>query len=67
MVEDHNHQQPGNPSKLAQAILQLANAAEPPVRLPLGTDTIKRIADKNAFVERETERWRTVAASADFK
>jgi NAD(P)-dependent dehydrogenase (short-subunit alcohol dehydrogenase family) len=66
LAEGHNHQQPGSPSKLAQAILQLANTAEPPVRLPLGTDTLKRIADKNAFVESETEIWRTVAASTDF-
>jgi len=66
LAEGHNHQQPGSPSKLAQAILQLAKTAEPPVRLPLGTDTLKRIAEKNAFVEKETETWRTVAASTDF-
>ncbi|HMF78810.1 MAG TPA: oxidoreductase [Bryobacteraceae bacterium] len=66
-AEGHNRQQPGNPRKLAQAILQLANAAEPPLRLPLGTDTLKRIADKNAFVERETQKWRTVATSTDFE
>ena len=63
----HNHQQPGDPSKLAQAILQLVKAAAPPVRLPLGTDTLKRIADKNGFVEKETAMWRTVAVSTDFK
>jgi NAD(P)-dependent dehydrogenase (short-subunit alcohol dehydrogenase family) len=66
-AEGHNHQQPGNPSKLAQAILQLVRTAEPPVRLPLGTDTLKRIADKNAFVEKEIETWRTVAVSTDFQ
>jgi NAD(P)-dependent dehydrogenase (short-subunit alcohol dehydrogenase family) len=36
LVGGHNHQQAGSPSKLAQAILQLAKAAEPPMRLPLG-------------------------------
>jgi hypothetical protein len=66
-MESHNHQQPGDPSKLAQALLQLVKAAEPPMRLPLGTDTLKRIADKNAFVEEETETWRTVAVSTDFE
>ena len=54
-------------SKLAQAILQLVEAARPAVRLPLGTDTLKRIADKNAFVEKETESWRAVAVSTDFE
>lgn len=62
----HNHQQPGDPAKLAQALLQLVNAAEPPLRLPLGTDTLKRIAEKNAFVEAETAKWRTLSASTDY-
>jgi NAD(P)-dependent dehydrogenase (short-subunit alcohol dehydrogenase family) len=62
----HNHQQPGSPEKLAQALIELAKAGEPPVRLPLGTDTLKRIAEKNAYVEKETARWRTLAASTDF-
>ena len=65
LMEGHNHHQPGNPSKLAQVVLQLVRTAEPPLRLPLGTDTLKRIDDKNAFVEGETERWRMVAASTD--
>ena len=51
----------------AETLLQLVEAAEPPVRLPLGTDTLKRIADKNAFVEKETESWRAVAVSTDFE
>jgi short-subunit dehydrogenase len=66
-MEGHNHQQPGDPSKLAQAILQLVNVAVPPMRLPLGTDTLKRIADKNAFVEKETDSWRSIAVSTDFE
>ncbi|ABF41503.1 short-chain dehydrogenase/reductase SDR [Candidatus Koribacter versatilis Ellin345] len=58
--------QPGDPKKLAQAILQLADLADPPVRLPLGTDTLRRIDEKQAFVKEETERWRTLSASTDF-
>jgi NAD(P)-dependent dehydrogenase (short-subunit alcohol dehydrogenase family) len=65
LMEGHNHHQPGDPGKLAQAVLQLVRTAEPPLRLPLGTDTLKRIADKNAFVEKETEAWRLVATSTD--
>lgn len=62
----HNHQQPGDPKKLAMAIVALANSTEPPLRLPLGTDTLKLIAEKNAFVQQETARWQGLAASTDF-
>jgi hypothetical protein len=64
---ERNHQQPGDPAKLAQAIVQLANATEPPLRLPLGNDALQRIADKNAFVEQETVQWRTLAQSTGYE
>jgi NAD(P)-dependent dehydrogenase (short-subunit alcohol dehydrogenase family) len=65
-AEAHNREQPGDPKKLAQALLELANAPAPPLRLPLGTDTLKRIAEKNAYVSGETEAWRALSASTDF-
>ncbi|WP_457319822.1 oxidoreductase [Roseateles sp. P5_E11] len=58
--------QPGDPERLAQAMLTLVDAKTPPLRLPLGTDTLQAIADKHAFVERETAEWRGLAASTDF-
>ena len=61
-----NHQQPGDPQRLAQALLALVASATPPLRLPLGTDTLQTIADKHAFVEHETAQWRALAASTDF-
>lgn len=61
-----NHQQPGDPLKLASAMLVLANADRPPVRLPLGSDTLAAIAAKHAEVARETEAWRALAESTDF-
>ena len=62
----YSHQQPGNPIKLAQALLKLADAQQPPVRLPLGTDALAHIAEKNAHVEKETAQWRDLSASTDF-
>nr|WP_315236593.1 oxidoreductase [uncultured Albidiferax sp.] len=61
-----NHQQPGDPLRLAQALLALVASPTPPLRLPLGTDTLQTIADKHAFVERETAQWCGLAASTDF-
>ena len=64
-ISGFNHQQPGDPRKLARALLTLADAEKPPVRLPLGTDTIDKVLEKNRLVEAELEAWRTVAASTN--
>jgi len=60
-----NHQQPGDPNKLARALLVLADSPTPPVRLPLGTDTVARIGEKNRSVEAELQEWLAVAVSTD--
>ena len=65
-AEALNHQQPGDPERLARALLELVEAAAPPLRLPLGSDAIARIGDKHALVERELAAWRGLAASTDF-
>ncbi|MFN4117911.1 oxidoreductase [Acidovorax sp.] len=61
-----NLNQPGDPVRLARAVMQLVASPTPPLRLPLGTDTLQTIADKHAFVAKETAHWRTLAASTDF-
>ena len=61
-----NLHQPGDPVRLAQAMLTLVRSATPPLRLPLGTDTLQAISDKHAFVARETAAWKALAASTDF-
>jgi NAD(P)-dependent dehydrogenase (short-subunit alcohol dehydrogenase family) len=61
-----NHQQPGDPDKLAAAMLVLADAPQPPVRLQLGSDTVARVREKNSAVERELGEWIELALSTDF-
>jgi hypothetical protein len=58
-----NHRQPGDPERLAQAIVQLAAARKPPTRLALGGDTVARIEEKHRDVERELDLWRAVSLS----
>ena len=60
-----NHAQPGDPAKLAKALLVLADVPEPPLRMPFGSDTIRRIETKNAFVAQELDRWRDLSVSTD--
>lgn len=61
-----NHNQPGDPKKLAAAMIRLVDASAPPLRLPLGTDTLAAIAAKNAYVTQETQAWEELSASTDF-
>lgn len=65
LMASANHRQPGDPKKLAEALLVLADSPQPPVRLPLGSDTVAKIADKHRFVDRELEQWRSLAVSTD--
>lgn len=65
-MADVNHRQPGDPRKLALAMLALADSDSPPVRLPLGSDTMARIEQKNRHVEAEMAQWRGLAASTDY-
>ena len=61
-----NHAQPGDPAKLAKALIVLANAPKKPLRLPLGSDTVAMIEDKNAKVAAELTEWRPLALSTDW-
>ena len=65
-AKEINHNQAGDPLRLAQAMLKLVEAGTPPLRLPMGTDTLKVIADKHAFVEAEVKAWKVLSASTDF-
>jgi NAD(P)-dependent dehydrogenase (short-subunit alcohol dehydrogenase family) len=60
-----NRQQPGDPGKLAAAVLNLASMSHPPLRLPLGADTVRAIDEKNRFVDQEIARLRDLALSTD--
>ncbi|UJR83709.1 Hypothetical protein I5071_57800 [Sandaracinus amylolyticus] len=58
--------QPGDPRRLASAVIELVGAEHPPLRLPLGSDAVARIEAKHAFVEKELAEWRALATSTDF-
>ncbi|MFF7994569.1 oxidoreductase [Kitasatospora xanthocidica] len=55
--------QPGDPAKAARAVVDIAEAAEPPLRLQLGADAVERVEAKLDLVRRELDRWRQVALS----
>ncbi|MDZ8082267.1 MAG: oxidoreductase [Nostoc sp. DcaGUA01] len=58
-------QQPGDPRKFAQVIIQLANTERPPLHLPVGKDTIAMYQSNAAKMAQEIEAWLPVATSTD--
>ena len=58
--------QPGDPLKLAQALLALAASERPPVHLPLGTDSLAQYRQKTANLEKEIVAWQGVTAGTDY-
>lgn len=60
-----NKKQPGDPKKLAQAFIKLANAEKPPVHLPLGNDTLAMYREKTARFEKDIEDWYDVITGTD--
>jgi NAD(P)-dependent dehydrogenase (short-subunit alcohol dehydrogenase family) len=61
-----NHAQPGDPSKLADVLIAFADAPNPPVRLPLGSDTVKAIEAKHVSDAAIVAEWKSTSVSTDF-
>jgi NAD(P)-dependent dehydrogenase (short-subunit alcohol dehydrogenase family) len=55
----------GNPRKVAQAILRVAEEKQPPVRLLLGTDAVSVAAAAAADRSAEDARWKALSVSTD--
>ena len=63
---DLNHAQAGDPRRLAEVLVELVETANPPVRLPLGSDTVAALEAKHAADSAILLKWRSVAQSTDF-
>jgi NAD(P)-dependent dehydrogenase (short-subunit alcohol dehydrogenase family) len=61
-----NHGQPGDPDKLARVLVDFVDVPNPPVRLPLGSDTVAAIEAKHASDAAILAEWRAIAVSTDF-
>jgi NAD(P)-dependent dehydrogenase (short-subunit alcohol dehydrogenase family) len=58
--------QPGDPAKLGTAVIALVDAANPPLRLALGSDTFAVVGDKLTYVRGELDAWEQLSKSTDF-
>jgi NAD(P)-dependent dehydrogenase (short-subunit alcohol dehydrogenase family) len=57
----------GDPRKIANVIVQLANSDEVPVRLILGVDAEKRVQQAEAVRASEAAKWRNLTVSTVFE
>jgi NAD(P)-dependent dehydrogenase (short-subunit alcohol dehydrogenase family) len=62
-TQDNNGKQPGDPHKAANAIIQVVESDNPPLRLALGEDSVNGITQKLESMKAELEAWKDVSAS----
>jgi NAD(P)-dependent dehydrogenase (short-subunit alcohol dehydrogenase family) len=58
---------PGDPKKVAAAVLMLTTLDEPPLRLLLGRDVLKAMRDKIAATSSSIEEWKSVTKDVNFE
>ncbi|RBN49300.1 SDR family NAD(P)-dependent oxidoreductase [Flavobacterium psychrolimnae] len=56
----------GNPEKLAEVVLKLAEMPSPPLHLPLGSDSYNAILGARKNEKKELEQWKTLSLFTDF-
>ncbi len=66
MQRNYNGKQPGDPARAAQAIIAVAAADNPPLRLVLGRDALARAERTDEARLAELRAWRDMSSSTDF-
>ena len=67
MLQSFDGNQPGDPKKLAKVLFDISNLAEPPLHLPLGTDSYQSIIDQRKKEAIELEQWKYLSVSTNFE
>jgi NAD(P)-dependent dehydrogenase (short-subunit alcohol dehydrogenase family) len=62
---DRGGLQPGDPAKLADALVQLATDPQPPMRFLAGTIAVQAAEEKLAGMRAEIDRWRQLSVGTD--
>jgi NAD(P)-dependent dehydrogenase (short-subunit alcohol dehydrogenase family) len=65
-IEREDGRQAGDPVRAAAAIVATLDDAEPPLRLALGADAVDGIRAKHDALQRDLDRWESVARATTF-
>lgn len=66
MLKSFDGNQPGDPEKLAKVLFDISNLNEPPLHLPLGTDSYQSIIEHRKKEALELEQWKELSLSTNF-
>lgn len=66
-IQEMDGKQPGDPNKAAEAMIQVVESDNPPLRLALGADAVETIAEKLESVKAELDAWKQVAIDTAFE
>lgn len=56
----------GDPGKLAEVLLKITEMSNPPLHLPLGSDSYNAIVEVRKNEEKEMEKWKALSLSTDY-
>jgi NAD(P)-dependent dehydrogenase (short-subunit alcohol dehydrogenase family) len=57
--------QPGDPRKLAAAVVSLAGVKAPPIHFPVGVDAVEAVTNTLDSIRNELDAWRELSVSTD--
>jgi NAD(P)-dependent dehydrogenase (short-subunit alcohol dehydrogenase family) len=66
LIKEFAHHLPGDPRKVAEAVLMVTGLDDPPLRLLLGRDVLKAVRDKLAAFSASIDEWESVTKDVDF-
>jgi hypothetical protein len=66
LIKDFADHLPGDPRKVAEAVLMITALDEPPLRLLLGRDVLKAVRDKIAAQSASIDEWEAVTKDVNF-
>ncbi|KUI04442.1 oxidoreductase [Mycobacterium sp. IS-3022] len=66
MIKEFANHLPGDPRKVAEAVLMVSMLDEPPLRLLLGRDALKAVRDKLAAFSASIDEWEAVTKDVNF-
>ena len=66
LIKEFADHLPGDPRKVAEAVLTVTNLEDPPLRLLLGRDVLKAVRDKIAALSASIDEWEAVTKDVNF-